>query len=79
MTHYPSIDLSKKGLDIVKSLVEGRGLTSLNPQIITYSIPAATMAMSKARGGNALGLDVEGHLISKPLPPNLGLFQTITL
>ncbi|CVK91316.1 related to 6-hydroxy-d-nicotine oxidase [Fusarium mangiferae] len=63
MTHYPCIDLSKKGLDIVKSLVEGKGLTSLNPQLITYSIPAATMAMSKARGGNALGLDVEGHLI----------------
>ncbi|KAL5597131.1 hypothetical protein FOBRF1_010924 [Fusarium oxysporum] len=63
LTHYPSIDLSKKGHAILKGLVEGRNLTSLNPQLITYSIPAATMAMSKARGGNALGLDVEGHLI----------------
>ncbi|TXB98199.1 hypothetical protein FocTR4_00013528, partial [Fusarium oxysporum f. sp. cubense] len=79
LTHYPSIDLSKKGHAILKGLVEGRNLTSLNPQLITYSIPAATMAMSKARGGNAFGLDVEGHLIRKPLPPTLGLLQIVTL
>lgn len=65
LTHHPSIDLGKKGLGILKGLVEGRNLTSLSPQLITYSIPAATMEMSKARGGNALGLDAEGHLISK--------------
>ncbi|KAH7160434.1 hypothetical protein B0J13DRAFT_617198 [Dactylonectria estremocensis] len=63
LTHYPSVELGKKGLEILKSKVEGANLTSLNPQLITYSIPAATMEMSKARGGNALGLEVEGHLV----------------
>ncbi|KAH7136326.1 FAD binding domain protein, partial [Dactylonectria macrodidyma] len=63
LTHYPSMELGKKGLGILKSKVEGGNLTSLNPQLITYSIPAATMEMSKARGGNALGLDIEGHLV----------------
>lgn len=60
--------MGKKGLEILKSKVEGANLTSLNPQLITYSIPAATMKMSKARGGNALGLDVKGHLVSKSYP-----------
>ncbi|KAF7557001.1 hypothetical protein G7Z17_g1000 [Cylindrodendrum hubeiense] len=63
LTHYPSVKLGRKGLEILKSKVEEGNLTSLNPQIITYSIPAATMEMSKARGGNALGLDVKGHLV----------------
>lgn len=62
-THYPSVELGKKGLEILKSKVEGANLTSVNPQLITYSIPAATMEMPKSRGGNALSLDVEGHLV----------------
>ncbi|PQE09675.1 FAD linked oxidase N-terminal protein [Rutstroemia sp. NJR-2017a BBW] len=64
LTHYPSVELGKQGIEILKRTVQMRNLTSLNPQLITYSIPAATMKMSKARGGNALGLDVEGHLVS---------------
>ncbi|PQE17416.1 FAD linked oxidase N-terminal protein [Rutstroemia sp. NJR-2017a BVV2] len=63
LTHYPSVELSKKGIEVLKRNVERENLTSLNPQLITYSIPAATMKKSKARGGNALGLDVEGHLV----------------
>ncbi|KAJ9137760.1 FAD binding domain-containing protein [Pleurostoma richardsiae] len=63
LTHYPSVELGKKGLAILKRNVVAANLTSLNPQLITYSIPAATMEMSKVRGGNALGLDVEGHLV----------------
>ncbi|KAM0468243.1 hypothetical protein ACHAP7_011072 [Fusarium lateritium] len=64
LTHYPSIELGKKGLCILKKLVETRNLTGLNPQLITYSIPAAVMELSKERGGNALGLDAEGgHLV----------------
>ncbi|KAM0262198.1 hypothetical protein ACHAPA_009372 [Fusarium lateritium] len=36
----------------------------LSPSLITYSIPAAVMELSKERGGNALGLDAEGgHLV----------------
>ncbi|KAM0193478.1 hypothetical protein ACHAPI_007547 [Fusarium lateritium] len=36
----------------------------LSPSLITYSIPAAVMKLSKERGGNALGLDAEGgHLV----------------
>jgi hypothetical protein len=65
LTHYPSVELGKKGIEILKRNVERDNLTSLNPQLITYSIPATTMKKSKARGGNALGLDVEGHLIRK--------------
>ncbi|KAF4924266.1 Bifunctional solanapyrone synthase [Colletotrichum viniferum] len=64
LTNYPSLELSQQGLAIMKNLTETRNLTSLNPQLITYSIPAAMMRNSKARGGNALGLeDVSGHLI----------------
>ncbi|CAJ0545086.1 Ff.00g085590.m01.CDS01 [Fusarium sp. VM40] len=63
LTHYPSVELGKRGLHILKELVEGRNLTRLNPQLITYSIPAAVMKLSKVRGGNALGLNAEGHLI----------------
>ncbi|KAH0429564.1 FAD binding domain-containing protein [Colletotrichum camelliae] len=64
LTHYPSLELSQQGLAIMKKLTETRNLTSLNPQLITYSIPAAMMKNSKARGGNALGLEgVSGHLI----------------
>ncbi|KAH6645340.1 hypothetical protein BKA67DRAFT_664428 [Truncatella angustata] len=63
LTHYPSVELSKQALAILKDITERGNLTSLNPQLITYSIPAMTMQMSKTRGGNALGLDVEGHLI----------------
>ncbi|KAH7256123.1 hypothetical protein BKA59DRAFT_521355 [Fusarium tricinctum] len=63
LTHYPSVELGNKGLRILKELVEGRNLTGLNPQLITYSIPAAVMKLSKVRGGNALGLNAEGHLI----------------
>ncbi|CAG9948171.1 unnamed protein product [Clonostachys rosea f. rosea IK726] len=48
LTHYPSIELGNKGLGILKELVEGRNLTRLNPQLITYSIPAAVMKLSKA-------------------------------
>jgi hypothetical protein len=68
LTHYPSTELGKKGLDILKKLVEARNLTGLNPQLITYSIPAAVIELSKRRGGNALGLDSEGHLVSKSSP-----------
>ncbi|KAK7424496.1 hypothetical protein QQX98_000461 [Neonectria punicea] len=64
LTHYPSVELGKKGLELLKRTVERANLTSLTPQLITYSIPAATMEMSKVRGGNALGLDVEGHLVN---------------
>jgi hypothetical protein len=64
------VELGNKGLRILKELVEGRNLTGLNPQLITYSIPAAVMKLSKVRGGNALGLNAEGHLISKSSPSN---------
>ncbi|KAI1247925.1 hypothetical protein MGN70_010173 [Eutypa lata] len=63
LTHYPSVELGKKGIEILKRNIERGNLTSLSPQLITYSIPAATMEKSKARGGNALGLSVEGHLV----------------
>ncbi|KAK2604022.1 hypothetical protein N8I77_006983 [Diaporthe amygdali] len=65
LTHYPSIVLSKEGIAILKEMTEKGNLTGLNPQLISYSIPTATMEMSRTRGGNALGLDVEGHLIKK--------------
>lgn len=65
LTHYPSVELGKQGLAIMKRLTESGNLTSLSPQLITYAIPPATMQMGKVRGGNALGLDVEGHLVSK--------------
>ncbi|KAM0547785.1 hypothetical protein ACHAPJ_010246 [Fusarium lateritium] len=63
LTHYPSTELGKKGLAILRKLVEERNSTGLNPQLITYSIPAAVIELSKRRGGNALGLDAEGHLV----------------
>ncbi|KAI1439456.1 hypothetical protein F5Y02DRAFT_405736 [Annulohypoxylon stygium] len=63
LTHYPSVELGKQGLAIMKRLTESGNLTSLSPQLITYAIPPATMQMGKVRGGNALGLDVEGHLV----------------
>ncbi|KAM3549485.1 hypothetical protein MY1884_008719 [Beauveria asiatica] len=64
LTHYPSITVGEAGFRILKDLAEQRNLTSLNPELITYSIPAAAITNSKARGGNALGLgDVRGHLV----------------
>lgn len=65
------MELGNEGLRILKELVKGRNLTRLNPQLITYSIPAAVMKLSKVRGGNALGLNAEGHLISKSYPSKL--------
>ncbi|KAI1454351.1 hypothetical protein F4805DRAFT_323519 [Annulohypoxylon moriforme] len=63
LTHYPSLELGKKGIEILKTNVEKGNLTGLSPQLITYSIPAMTVEKSKARGGNALGLTADGHLI----------------
>ncbi|XWW99251.1 hypothetical protein V2A60_007260 [Cordyceps javanica] len=64
LTHYPSIRVGEAGLRILKDLAEQRNLTSLNPQLITYSIPTTAIENSRARGGNALGFgDVQGHLV----------------
>lgn len=71
------MELGSEGLRIMKELVEGRNLTGLNPLLITYSIPAAVMELSKVRGGNALGLNAEGHLISKSHPSTVVLLSVI--
>ncbi len=66
LTHYPSTRVGEAGLRILKDLAEQRNLTSLSPQLITYSIPTTAIENSRARGGNALGFgDVEGHLVGK--------------
>ncbi|KAM3496762.1 hypothetical protein MY10362_009868 [Beauveria mimosiformis] len=65
LTHYSSIQLGRQSVEILKNLVKARNLTLLNPQLITYSIPAATMELSKVRGGNALGLNFQGHLTGR--------------
>lgn len=66
MTHYPSVELGKQSIRIFKDNVQSLGnVTGVNPELITYSIPAAAIENMKARGGNALGIDVKGHLVSK--------------
>lgn len=39
--------------------------TGISSTLITYSIPTTAIKRMKSRGGNALGIDVEGHLISR--------------
>ena len=39
--------------------------TGIFSTLITYSIPTTAIERMKSRGGNALGIDVEGHLIGK--------------
>ncbi|KAJ8133605.1 hypothetical protein O1611_g16 [Lasiodiplodia mahajangana] len=63
VTHYPSLELSKKVTEIFKTQWRGSNLTDVSPELITYSIPAGAIQRMKLRGGNALGLDVEGHLV----------------
>ncbi|KAJ0132909.1 Uncharacterized protein HZ326_23998 [Fusarium oxysporum f. sp. albedinis] len=64
-TNSPANSTSFNGPLGVTSKVEGANLTSLNSQLITYSIPAVIIEMPEARGGNALRLDIEKHLASK--------------
>jgi hypothetical protein len=66
ITHYPSVDLGKRVIGIYKEEVQKvRNVTGLSAQWITYSIPATAVRNMKLRGGNALGIDVKGHLIRK--------------
>ncbi|KAI6084501.1 FAD-binding domain-containing protein [Hypoxylon rubiginosum] len=64
LTHYPSVELGKRAILIFKDNVLSLGnVTGVNPELITYSIPAAAIENMRARGGNALGIDVQGHLV----------------
>ncbi|PVH69200.1 FAD-binding domain-containing protein [Cadophora sp. DSE1049] len=64
LTHYPSVALGKQALGIFKDSIESLGnQTTISPQLITYSIPAVAIEGMRLRGGNALGIDVKGHLV----------------
>ncbi|KAI0099095.1 FAD-binding domain-containing protein [Nemania sp. FL0031] len=63
VTHYPSLELSKKVTEIFKTEWRTGNLMDVSPELITYSIPAGAIQRMKLRGGNALGLDVGGHLV----------------
>ncbi|ETS77927.1 hypothetical protein PFICI_09989 [Pestalotiopsis fici W106-1] len=64
ITHFPSLELTNRALAIYQAGVQPvKNVTSLNARWITYSIPAAAIQAMKLRGGNALGIDVEGHLL----------------
>ncbi|KAI1776587.1 FAD-binding domain-containing protein [Hypoxylon cercidicola] len=64
LTHYPSIELGKQGIQIFKNNVQALGnATGVGAELITYSIPTQAVQNMKLRGGNALGIDVEGHLV----------------
>ncbi|KAH6668220.1 hypothetical protein B0J14DRAFT_658137 [Halenospora varia] len=64
LTHYPSVELGKQTIGIFKNNVQLLGnRTAVRPELITYSIPAVAIGKMKLRGGNALGIDVEGHLV----------------
>lgn len=62
------MQLGKKTIGIFKKHVQSLGnSTAVLPQLITYSIPAVAIERMKLRGGNALGIDVEGHLVGESL------------
>lgn len=60
------MELTTRVIDIYKEQVQSvRNVTGIAPLWITYSIPATAIRNMKVRGGNALGIDVDGHLISE--------------
>ncbi|CAG8980978.1 hypothetical protein HYALB_00011087 [Hymenoscyphus albidus] len=64
LANYPSPALWKKATEIFKELYGGLpNTTTINPNLITYSIPAGAIEKMKTKGGNALGIDVDGHLV----------------
>ncbi|KFY98579.1 hypothetical protein V500_01599 [Pseudogymnoascus sp. VKM F-4518 (FW-2643)] len=64
LTHYPSVELGKQAIEIFKNNIQLLGnQTAVSPELITYSIPAKAIERMKLRGGNALGIDIEGHLV----------------
>ncbi|KAI1289034.1 FAD-binding domain-containing protein [Xylaria venustula] len=63
LTHYPSVELGKKATEIFKTEWRMSNSTDVSPELITYSIPAGAIQRMKLGGGNALGLDVSGHLV----------------
>jgi hypothetical protein len=66
LTHYPSVELGKQTIGIFKNNIQLLGnQTTIRPELITYSIPAVAIEKMKLRGGNALGIDVKGHLVGK--------------
>jgi hypothetical protein len=67
LTHHPSVELGKQAISLFKDNVELLGNRTLIPQLITYSIPAGAIEMMSVRGGNALGITGDGHLISMSL------------
>ncbi|KAL2853472.1 hypothetical protein BJY01DRAFT_232235 [Aspergillus pseudoustus] len=64
ITHYPSRELSRRAFEIFREEIHSAAnVTGFLPAPITYSIPAGAITRMQERGGNALGLDVERHLI----------------
>ncbi|KAH9210256.1 FAD binding domain protein [Leptodontidium sp. 2 PMI_412] len=64
LTHYPSVSLGKQAIELLKEEMQLLGnSTGISSTLITYSIPTTAIKRMKSRGGNALGIDVEGHLI----------------
>lgn len=66
ITHFPSTELTKQGMEIYKEEFESvKSISGFGSPWISYSIPAPEIQNIKVRGGNALGIDVDGYLISK--------------
>ncbi|GFF24208.1 hypothetical protein IFM58399_00576 [Aspergillus lentulus] len=64
ITHYPSPVLSKRAFHILRQEVQSvANITGFSANLISYSIPARAVSRMKERGGNALGINVKGHLI----------------
>lgn len=60
------MELGKQSLGIFKNNMQLLGnQTTISPQLITYSIPAVAIEKMRSRGGNALGINVKGHLVSR--------------
>jgi hypothetical protein len=66
LSHYPCVELGIQGIQIYKEEIQKtKNITNFAAQWITYSLPAPAIAQMKVRGGNALGIDVDGHLVRK--------------
>ncbi|KAJ8071879.1 hypothetical protein OCU04_002187 [Sclerotinia nivalis] len=64
LTNYPSVELGKRAIALLKEEMQLLGnSTDIFSTMITYSIPTTAIERMKSRGGNALGIDAEGHLI----------------
>jgi hypothetical protein len=78
LTYHPSLELTKKIVEIFQEeVVAVKDVEGVGPNVVIQPLYQNAITSFKKRGGNSLGFDVEGPLISNPSPnPRLSLLTS---